>query len=78
MGKITEIDGGRAGWILVLTWWLTAVIWITIGKGLGIMLPTLQQQLDADTWIMGWTVSMSIAASGLSCKSCFCGASGEV
>ena len=58
-------DGGRRGWIAVLTLWTSNAIWVGITKGLGIMLPTLRHQLDTQTWIIGWITSMVVVMTGV-------------
>ena len=58
-------DGGRAGWIAVLTWWTFTFVWMGTTKGWGVMLPTLQHQLGADTWLLGWISSTVVGVSGI-------------
>ncbi|XP_038055875.1 monocarboxylate transporter 12-like [Patiria miniata] len=64
MGEATGPDGGLMGWIAVLAWWTNNFMWVGITKGLGIMLPTLKQQLVSQTWIIGWIVALVIAMFG--------------
>ena len=64
-GEVAEFDGGRPGWIAVLTLWTKNLMWSGITKGLGIMLLTLQVQLTSQTWIIGWIASMTVAVGGL-------------
>ena len=61
---VSEPGVGRAGWIAVLTLWVRAVVWMWILKGIGIMLPTIQEQFDSTTWVMGWISSLFIVVSG--------------
>ncbi|XP_038078412.1 monocarboxylate transporter 12-like [Patiria miniata] len=65
VGQPPVSDGGFQGWIAVLTLLVRNMIWIGITKGLGVMLPTLQDQLASDTWVFGWIVAMVIAVSGV-------------
>ena len=65
-----EQDGGRPGWIAGFTMWLVYFIWSGFIKGLGIMLPTLQQQFGTSTSIIGWIIAMLFTMSGLICKFC--------
>ncbi|XP_022100272.1 monocarboxylate transporter 11-like isoform X2 [Acanthaster planci] len=63
-GRLVGPDGGRCGQVAVLTLWTKNLMEIGITKGLGIMLPTLQQQLTTQMWIIGWITSMITATSG--------------
>ena len=67
--EIQGQDGGFPGWIAVLSLWTTSLIWTGIFKGLGIMLPTLQQQFGTNTAVIGWMIGMVGTMSGLICKS---------
>ena len=58
-------DGGRSGLVAVLALWTKNLLEIGITKGLGIMLPTLQEQLATQMWIIGWITSMITATSGI-------------
>ncbi|XP_071810310.1 monocarboxylate transporter 12-like [Asterias amurensis] len=50
-------DGGLHGWIVVLGLFTSKVAWCILVKGLGMMLPTLQEQFDTSTWLIGWMVA---------------------
>ena len=56
--EIQGQDGGFPGWIAVLSLWTTSLIWTGLFKGLGIMLPTLQQQFGTNTAVIGWMIAM--------------------
>ncbi|XP_071788695.1 monocarboxylate transporter 12-like [Asterias amurensis] len=48
----------RRGWCAVLCLHVTTFLWVGNIKGLGVMLPTLTEQFTAQTWLMGWMVSI--------------------
>ncbi|XP_071795973.1 monocarboxylate transporter 6-like [Asterias amurensis] len=50
-------DGGLHGWIAVLGSFTSKIAWCNLVKGLGMMLPTLQEQFDTSTWLIGWMVA---------------------
>ena len=50
-------DGGLHGWIALLGLLTTKVAWCNLVKGLGMMLPTLQEQFVTSTWLIGWMVA---------------------
>ena len=50
-------DGGLHGWIAVLGLFTSKLAWNILLKGLGMMLPTLQEQFDTSTWLIGWMVA---------------------
>ncbi|XP_071795981.1 monocarboxylate transporter 12-like [Asterias amurensis] len=50
-------DGGLHGWIAVLGLFTSKVAWCNLVKGLGMMLPTLQEQFGTSTWLIGWMVA---------------------
>ena len=64
-GNLPGPDGGWPGWAAVLAMWARTFAWMGIVKGVGVMLPTLQQQFDTETWIIGWITSMLFTVSGL-------------
>ncbi|XP_071790755.1 monocarboxylate transporter 12-like [Asterias amurensis] len=51
-------DGGLHGWIAVLGLFIIKVAWNIISKGLGMMLPTLQEQFLTSTWLIGWMFAL--------------------
>ncbi len=57
-------EGGRSGWIAVFSLWMQAFIWTGSFKGLGLMLPILQQQFNTNAAIIGWMVGMIGAMIG--------------
>ena len=60
-------DGGRNGWLAVMGLFSTWMVWIGLIKGLAVMLPTLQEQFNASTWLVGWMIAIidaSIECSG--------------
>ncbi|XP_033635536.1 monocarboxylate transporter 11-like [Asterias rubens] len=61
-------DGGRNGWLAVMGLFSTWMVWIGLIKGLAVMLPTLQEQFNASTWLVGWMIAIidaSIECSGI-------------
>ncbi|XP_038072899.1 monocarboxylate transporter 12-B-like isoform X2 [Patiria miniata] len=40
---------------------LSAMLWMWFIKGLGVMLPTLQEQFATQTWLVGWVLSIITA-----------------
>ncbi|XP_071795926.1 monocarboxylate transporter 12-like [Asterias amurensis] len=64
--KETYQDGGHHGWIAVLGLFTCCVAWIGILKGLGMMLPTLQEQFVTSTWLIGWMVAFVEAGAAIS------------
>ena len=65
---VPEPDGGRPGWIAVLALWSINFVWVGVTKGLGMMLPIVQDQLNTQTWIIGWITAAVVATGGLVCK----------
>ncbi|XP_038044230.1 monocarboxylate transporter 11-like [Patiria miniata] len=63
--KPSEPDRAQAGWVAVLTMWTRGVIRVAMLKGLGMMLPTLQDQFGTTTWAIGWMTSLIVAVGGL-------------
>ncbi|XP_071789705.1 monocarboxylate transporter 12-like [Asterias amurensis] len=59
-------DGGLHGWIAVLGLFTTKVAVSTTLKGLGMMLPTLQEQFLTSTWLIGWMVAFVDAGAQIS------------
>ena len=47
-----EMDGGRRGLVAVLALWSRHLAWVGAAKGLGIMLPVVQEQMDIRTWVI--------------------------
>ena len=66
--KETYQDGGHHGWIAVLGLFTCCVAWIGMLKGLGMMLPTLQEQFVTSTWLIGWMVAFVEAGAAISGK----------
>ncbi|XP_022104889.1 monocarboxylate transporter 13-like isoform X2 [Acanthaster planci] len=56
----------RQGWCAVLCLFTTWFLWHFLIKGLGVMLPTLQEHFSTKTWLIGWMVSI---ISGVICLS---------
>ena len=50
------------GCFLVLLAFTSNFLWGGVFKILGLMLPTLRDQLDTEIWILGTMVSISVAA----------------
>ncbi|XP_071795924.1 monocarboxylate transporter 2-like [Asterias amurensis] len=50
-------EGGLHGWIAVLGLFTAKIAWAVLVKGMGMMLPTLQEQFDTSTWLIGWMVA---------------------
>ncbi|XP_038073901.1 monocarboxylate transporter 13-like [Patiria miniata] len=57
------VQAGRShqGWYAVLCLFVSYVLWVWLIKGLGVMLPTLQEQFAAQTWLVGWMLSIITA-----------------
>ncbi|XP_022092948.1 monocarboxylate transporter 12-like [Acanthaster planci] len=53
----------NAGWYAVLCVHIDWLLWTGLLKGLGVMLPTLQEQFKADTWMIGGLIA-TITAVG--------------
>ncbi|XP_071795626.1 monocarboxylate transporter 12-like [Asterias amurensis] len=64
--KETLREGGLHGWIAVLALFASSAAWAAITKGLGMLLPTLQEQFVTSTWLIGWMVAFVDAAAQLS------------
>ncbi|XP_033639068.1 monocarboxylate transporter 11-like [Asterias rubens] len=58
-------DGGLHGWIAVLCLFAVKIAWTVLAKGMGMMLPTLQEQFVTSTWLIGWMVAF-VNAGGFS------------
>ncbi|XP_038045110.1 monocarboxylate transporter 12-like [Patiria miniata] len=58
-----RVQAGRPhqGWYAVLCLFVSYVLWLWLIKGLGVMLPTLQEQFAAQTWLVGWMLSIVTA-----------------
>ncbi len=52
-------DGGFHGWMAVLGFFASKMAWVILVKGLGMMLPTLQEQFATSTWLIGWMVAIT-------------------
>ena len=50
-------EGGLHGWIAVFGLFTAKIAWSVLVKGMGMMLPTLQEQFDTSTWLIGWMVA---------------------
>ena len=61
-------DGGLRGWIAVLCLFTTKMALAVLVKGLGMMLPSLQEQFVTSTWLIGWMVAIIEASAYLSSK----------
>ncbi|XP_022103961.1 monocarboxylate transporter 12-like [Acanthaster planci] len=46
----------RMGFLAVLGVWTNWFFWASAVKGLAVMLPTLQDQMDTNTWVIGWMI----------------------
>ncbi|XP_038053897.1 monocarboxylate transporter 12-like [Patiria miniata] len=57
MGRV-QASRSHQGWYAVLCLFVSNVLWMWLIKGLGVMLPTLQQQFAAQTWLVGWMISI--------------------
>ena len=57
LGK-TYRDGGSTGWFAALGLFSTWVVWMSLLKGLAVMLQTLHEQFDVSTWVVGWTIAI--------------------
>ena len=61
-------DGGLRGWIAVLCLFTTKMALAVLVKGLGMMLPSLQEQFVTSTWLIGWMVAFVSAGISFSGK----------
>ncbi len=61
-------DGGLHGWIAVLGLFTTKAVLAVLVKGLGMLLPILQEQFVTSTWLIGWMVAFVEAGAELSGK----------
>ncbi|XP_038075503.1 monocarboxylate transporter 12-like [Patiria miniata] len=71
MGKAEVGGSSRQGWCAVFCLFVSWLLWSVILKSLGVMLPTLQEQFAAQTWLIGWMISIIngvIYVSGLFAK----------
>ncbi|XP_033636135.1 monocarboxylate transporter 12-like [Asterias rubens] len=59
-------DGGLLGWFAVLGLFSSWIAWIGLIKGLAVMLPTLQEQFNASTWLVGWMIAIIDASMQIS------------
>ncbi|XP_038075963.1 monocarboxylate transporter 11-like [Patiria miniata] len=48
----------RSGWCAVLSLHMTWLVWTGLIKGLGVMLPVLQEEFQSSTWLVGWTIAI--------------------
>ena len=62
-------EGGYLGCIGVLAMFSTWMTWVALSKSLAVMLPTLQDQFGASTWLVGWIVAMVDGSVDLAGKS---------
>ena len=53
------------GHLAVVGTWATWFFWTGVDKGLAVLLPTLRDQLDTYTWVIGWMIVMCDAAAEL-------------
>ena len=56
-------------WVVLLASHVAFLLWEGLCKGLGVLLPTLTEQFGTETWPVGWTIGMMLAARGVSGKS---------
>ncbi|XP_022104111.1 monocarboxylate transporter 12-like [Acanthaster planci] len=56
---------GNAGWCAVLCVHVDWLLWTGLLKGLGVLLPTLQEQFKADTWMIGGLIATITGAGSL-------------
>ena len=61
----TDRDAGWS-WFILLGAHLAFFLWEGLCKGLGVMIPTLTEQFDTETWKVGLSVGLMLAARGLS------------
>ncbi|XP_038076752.1 monocarboxylate transporter 13-like [Patiria miniata] len=62
--RLTGKAGGWAGPVAVLTMWTYCFMSTGVIKALGVMLPTLRDQFETKSWVIGWITSMVVAMSG--------------
>ncbi|XP_038053066.1 monocarboxylate transporter 2-like [Patiria miniata] len=58
-------DAGWA-WAVLGACHLAFFLWEGLCKGLGVLLPTLTEQFNTETWPVGWAIGLMLAARGLS------------
>ena len=64
MQELPGQDGGLYGWVAVFTAWTVTLIWAVFVKGLGIMLPSLQEQFETTTALTGWVIAAICTTTG--------------
>ncbi|XP_038054380.1 monocarboxylate transporter 12-like isoform X1 [Patiria miniata] len=62
MGRV-QAGHSHQGWYAVLCFFVSFVLWSWVLKALGVMLPTLQEQFVAQTWLVGWMIAIINAVS---------------
>ena len=55
-------------WMVLLGAHISFFLWEGLCKGLGVLLPTLTEQFDTETWPVGWAIGLMLAARGISGK----------
>ncbi|XP_038072429.1 monocarboxylate transporter 12-like isoform X2 [Patiria miniata] len=60
MGRI-QTGRSHQDWYAVLCLFVSYLSWVWLIKGLGVMLPTLQEQFATQTWRVGWMLSIITA-----------------
>ena len=63
MDELCGQDDGWLAWIAVLAMWTRGVVWPGVTKGLGVMLPSLQDQFGTNAATMGLITSAIFATS---------------
>ena len=58
-------DGGYLGWMGVLGTFAAGMTWNGMTKGLAVLLPSLQEQFDTSTWLLGWMIAIIDGVSDL-------------
>ncbi len=61
-------DGGLHGWFAALGLFSSWMVWMSLIKGLAVMLPALQEQFNASTWLVGWMIAIVDASVEFSGK----------
>ncbi|XP_022104113.1 monocarboxylate transporter 12-like [Acanthaster planci] len=57
MGTRFNASCGHAGWYAVICLHVNWLLWTGLLKGLGVLLPTLQEQFTTDTWMIGGLIA---------------------
>ena len=57
MSETREAPNGRRGWLVVASAHVAIMMWDRDTKALAVLLPTLKEQFNAETWMIGWLIA---------------------